>query len=197
MHIKLHEIASAFSIKPPARGLKTVGAFDLAAAKAEPKGPADFYRQHSFEVYLWSDLWRVATGPQQISWNEVPFDEASTAVVPNEPGIYAFKIAIRNTIMPDHGIIVYFGQSGAGSDGTLHNRFKQYLRDKKRGPKRPKFEWLFKTWPNDLKFCFASLECTEAQLRQLENDLSDAVIPVCSKMDFSAHVRRIVDALRT
>lgn len=174
-----------------------VSAFDLAAHKAQLKEPEDYYRQHSFTVYLWSDLWRKIAGPQAFEWSEVAFEDAAVDAVPMEPGIYAFKIAIRDTIMPEHSVIVYFGQSGAGSDGKLRKRFKQYLRGKKRGAKRILIDRLFRTWPNDLVFCYAALDCTEDELLKLENDLSDAAIPMCSTMDFSAHVRRIVPVLRS
>lgn len=172
-------------------------AFDLAASNATPRSAEDFYRDHAFTVYLWPALWRGQAGAQAFTWTEVPFDEASLEEIPSEQGIYAFKIRIANTIMPEHGVIVYFGQSGAGSQSNLKNRFRQYLRDRGRGAKRPKFQWLFSNWHDDLVFCFVSLNCSEEDLRKLENDLSDAVIPVCSTLDFSAHIRRIVPILRS
>lgn len=171
-------------------------AFDLAASTALPRTAEDFYREHAFSVYLWPDLWREQAGAQPFAWTEVPFEEGSVGAVPAEQGIYAFKIRINNTIMPEHAVIVYFGQSGAGSQSNLKNRFRQYLRDRVRGAKRPKFQWLFSNWSDDLLFCFSSLDWTEAHLRKLENDLSDAVIPACSTLDFSARIRRIVPVLR-
>ena len=163
---------------------------------AQSKTAEDFYRDHAFDVYLWPDLWRKQAGAQPYVWTEVPFEESSVDAVPAEQGIYAFKIRINNTIMPEHAVIVYFGQSGAGSQSNLRNRFRQYLRDRARGAKRPKFRWLFSNWSNDLTFCFASLNWAAADLLKLENDLSDAVIPVCSTQDFSARIRRIVPILR-
>jgi hypothetical protein len=171
-------------------------AFDLAARANTQRKPEDYLRDHSFRVYLWPKLWRGQTGVGNYAWTEVPFKEDSVETVPAEQGIYAFKIRIRNTIMPDHSVIVYFGQSGAGSQSNLKTRFRQYLRDRERGAKRPKFAWLFTNWPDDLIFCFSGLDWTESELRKLENDLSDAVIPVCSTLDFSARVRRIVAVLR-
>lgn len=176
--------------------LLSTDAFDLAARASKQRKPEDYLRDHSFRVYLWPDLWRGQAGSQPYVWTEVPFRDDSVEVVPAEQGIYAFKIRIRDTIMPDHSVIVYFGQSGAGSQSNLRTRFRQYLRDRDRGAKRPKFEWLFSNWSDDLMFCFSSLAWAETDLRKLENDLSDAVIPVCSTLDFSAHVRRIVPVLR-
>lgn len=177
----------------------TSDVFDLAARASELKGPADFFRDHEVPVFLWPNAWRAVEGVDDFEWTEVPFVEGSVDQIPATPGIYAFKIKLRETIMPDHSIIVYIGESGAGREGTVGNlqrRYKEYLRAKRRGAKRQKFAWLFERWPDDLVFCFASIDWGRAELGKLESDLSDAIIPVCSKMDFSAHVRRVVEILR-
>ena len=174
----------------------STSAFDLASA-TKARTAEDMYREHSFSVYLWPDLWRGQKGAHLFDWTEVPFTEDSVDDVPDQQGIYAFKIRITDTIMPEHSIIVYFGQSGAGSQANLRKRFRQYLRDRDRGAKRPKFERLFRNWRDDLLFCFSSLDWDEKDLRKLENDLSDAVIPFCSSLDYSATIRRVVAVLRS
>jgi len=174
----------------------TTSAFDLAANASQQRTAEDFFRDHSFRVYLWPLFWRDVTGAHDFNWTEVPFEQNSVAQIPAQQGIYAFKLRIQDTILPSHGIIVYFGESGVRGNGSLKRRFKEYLRDRRVGPKRPKFEWLFKNWPDDLVFCYATLNWTSEELAKLEKDLSDAAMPVCSTKDFSARIRRVAAVLR-
>ena len=154
-------------------------------------------RKQNHEIFILNSVMRGTTPWMENLTIASTVPEDSVDDVPYQQGIYAFKIRITDTIMPEHSIIVYFGQSGAGSQSNLRKRFRQYLRDRDRGAKRPKFERLFRNWRDDLLFCFSSLDWDEKELRKLENDLSDAVISFCSSLDYSAKIRRVVAVLRS
>lgn len=166
--------------------------FDLAQRHTAPKTPQDFLREHRVNVFVWPDAWRDAqTGPV-LSWGKVEFGRDTINDVPETRGVYAFCICVRGTIMPPHGVIVYFGETSR----TLRQRYREYVRDCTRGAKRPKFEHLFALWPNDLDFFFAPIDDNNVDLKVIEEELNDAVIPHCVTDDFSAEIRRIVPVLR-
>ena len=178
-------------------GVELSSVIDLARRKNEPKTHLEFFQQHSFHTFVWPEAWRNVIPKAPLDWTEVDFEEASRDSIPKLKGVYAFKIFVRDTVMPQHGVIVYFGQTGAGSSGTLRTRFGQYLRDKKKTPKRPLFAQLFELWGDDLVFCYAPTPWTKDEILSIESALNDAVVPWCVTNDFSAEVRAGVKVLRS
>lgn len=169
---------------------------DLAKKKSEPKSVLEFLQQNSFTVYLWPAAWNDVECEIPLEWNEVSFSSDSIDLIPVEKGVYAFKIEFNSSIFPSHGYIVYFGQSGSNSNGTLRSRFKQYLRDRSKGAKRPLFQDLFDRWGEHLTFCFVPIPANDFDLNALEESFNDASIPICVVNDFSAEMRPVVRALR-
>ncbi|WP_298362762.1 hypothetical protein [uncultured Litoreibacter sp.] len=165
---------------------------DLAAKKNDPKTPLDFYREHVVNVFVWPDAWRNAAASEALNWVKVEFGADTIEDVPEQRGVYAFCICVKNSIMPPHGVLVYFGETSR----TLRQRYREYVRDSERGAKRPRFENLFRLWPDDLDFFFAPIGDEDCDLRTIEQTLNDAVIPHCVIKDFSAEIRRIVPVLR-
>ena len=165
---------------------------DLAKKKSEPKEVADYFRDHSFDVFLWPDAWKSAQSDHALQWHKVEFGRSTIDAVPEIRGVYAFSISIRETIMPEHGILVYIGETSR----TLRQRYREYVRDSIRGAKRTKLEYLFERWSSDLEFFFAPIADEDCNLKQIEMTLNDAVIPLCVTDDFSAEIRRLVPVLR-
>ena len=125
---------------------------DLVKEKSELKDVQDFFRQHSFKVFLWADAWRKVKTEYALQWNKVEFGKASVNKVPEVRGIYAFSISIKNSVMPSHGVIVYFGETSR----TLRMRYTEYIRDSRHGAKRTKLKNLFDLWVSDLDFFLCS-----------------------------------------
>lgn len=165
---------------------------DLAAKKNVPKTVEDYFREHKINVYVWPAAWRNATAVHVLKWNRVDFCEATIGDVPEQRGVYAFCVSVKGSIMPPHGILVYFGETSR----TLRIRYAEYIRDCRNGAKRPKFNNLFELWSNDLDFYFAPIDDDACNLNEIEELLNDAVIPCCVTHDFSAEIRRIVPVLR-
>lgn len=165
---------------------------DLAQNKSEPKTVEDYFREHVVNVFVWPEAWRKAETDNALNWGKVEFGAATVNDVPEQRGLYAFCICVKNSIMPPHGVLVYFGETSR----TLRERYKEYVRDCERGAKRPRFQNLFRLWPGDLDFFYAPIEDDDCDLRVIEQTLNDAVIPHCVATDFSAEIRRIVPVLR-
>ena len=166
---------------------------DLVRDQTEPRTLVDYFSRHSVKTFLWPDAWRNAKSQCDLQWNRVTFGSDTIEDVPEMQGIYAFSICIKNSIMPPHGVIVYFGETSR----TLRERYREYLRDSKRGAKRIIFQLLFEQWPSDLDFLFAALPDTDCDLKLIEMSLNDAVIPFCATRGFSAEIQKIVRILRT
>ena len=94
--------------------------------------------------------------------------------------------------MPTHGVLVYFGETSR----TLRKRYREYLRESIRGAKRTRFRNLFDHWSSNLYFYFVPLPDEQVDLKSIEVDLNDAVLPYCVTDDFSAEIRQIVAILR-
>lgn len=165
---------------------------DLAAKKSEPKTPRHFFHEHSIQVFVWPDAWRDVATAQALNWSKVEFGQHTVDAVPEQRGVYAFCVSVKGSIMPSHGVLVYFGETSR----TLRKRYKEYLRDCRMGAKRPKIDNLFKLWSKDLDFFFAPIDDDVCDLKKIEEALNDAVIPHCVTNDFSAEIRRTIPVLR-
>ena len=168
------------------------GLIDLARRKSEPKIALDYLREHSFLITLWPEAWQSAASVHALNWERVEFGRATIAAVPEQRGVYAFCVSMRGTIMPPHGVIVYFGETSR----TLRQRYREYIRDSEKGSKRPRFSDLFNLWSENLDFYYAPIGDLTYDLKIIEEALNDAVIPHCVTHDFSAEVRQIVPILR-
>lgn len=167
---------------------------DLVNNTPTPKTAEDHYKAHTLSITIWPLAWKNAEVLVDLDWNSVIFGRNTIEQVPEERGIYALCISVKNSIMPNqHGPIVYIGQTSR----TLRIRYKEYLRDSEKGAKRPKLQKLFELWPEDLDFCFAPVTDPGIDLVQIEKVLNDAVMPIFVANDFSAEIKRIVAVLRT
>lgn len=165
---------------------------DFAMQEPEPMDREANFRQHTLPVVLWPHAWRTADVGPPLKWSRVEFGKDTIARVPRVRGIYALSINIKKTVMPEHGILVYFGQTSR----TLRKRYEEYIRESVRGAKRPRLRRLFDCWGSDMDFLYAPLVDNSHDLRTIELSLNDAVIPYGVVKDFSADVRQIVAILR-
>lgn len=164
---------------------------DLADRQQEAKGPIDFWKQHTINAILWPLAWKNANVGFPLQWKRIEFCRKNIDQIPNSPGVYAFSISIKNSIIPSQGTIVYFGQASC-----LKSRYKDYIGERTRGSKRIKFGILFKLWPDDIDFTFTTIDDQSYSLDEVEKALNDAVIPHFVTNDFSAEIRRLVQILR-
>jgi len=128
----------------------------------------------------------------QLDWIGVQFDHANANEVPNGRGVYAFIVEETGKGLPPHGYVMYVGKAGDGAH-SLRKRFRDYFQDIKR-PKRPSIYNMLNQWGDVLSFYFAEIHNPDVQLTDLETALNDALLPPFSKNDFSAGVRKAINA---
>jgi hypothetical protein len=128
----------------------------------------------------------------RLNWKVVRFTLSNVSAVPNRRGVYAFVVEEPNRGLPTHGYVMYVGKAGDGQN-SLRNRYRDYLHDQKR-PKRPHIYRLLNQWANVLSFYFAEIDDPTVPLTEIEMCLNDALLPPFCKNDFSAGIRRAINA---
>lgn len=79
------------------------------------------------------------------------------------------------------------------SQRTLHDRYGDYLREKKEN-KRPRVHYMLNKYPDDIHFAYSPMD-SAVDLSQLELDLNDAILPPVVVQDFTAEIRQLVKAI--
>lgn len=140
--------------------------------------------------------WRNYTLTHRLTWQSVKFEDANSATVPTEKGVYAFVVRHDNGYFPPHGFIMYIGITGIrGSKRTLRARYGEYVREKKRN-KRSHIHFMLNAYEDDIFFFYAPVTDTAVKLDELEKALNDAIVPPMNKKDFSAEMRSVIGAFR-
>ena len=113
----------------------------------------------------------------RLAWQSVKFTKASHGSIPEEPGLYAFVVRIPFDGLPQHGWVMYIGQTGDGtSSATLRSRYGQYLRDQ-RACKRAMVFLMLNLWDGHLEFFFTPQPRRKADLETMETQLLGAFRP--------------------
>jgi hypothetical protein len=129
---------------------------------------------------------------EMLNWKNVQFRQEQAESVPNSRGVYAFIIESAGNGLPPHGYVMYVGKAGDGRH-SLKKRFNDYFQEQKR-PKRPRIYRMLTRWHGVLSFYFAQIENPAIELTDIERSLNDALLPPFSRNDFSAGMRKAVNA---
>lgn len=145
---------------------------------------------------LWKRAWKRYSNPAVLAWDRVRFVASKRPQVPDAPGIYTFVVRPSLPNFIDDGYVMYIGQTGAATSAhTLRERFGDYLREKRDPAKRPGIVYLLNKWSGHIYFCFAQVDTSIVNLKALERDLNDAILPPFTKLDFSAEIRQLRNAM--
>ena len=147
--------------------------------------------------YLSPNRWRGCGVADPLTWQEVRFAEDNRSAIPNQRGVYAFVVRHDNGRFPPHGFIMYIGITGARSpDRTLRKRFADYLQEKNKD-KRPRVHYMLNKYADDLFFFYVPLPDPKFDLGKLELDLNDSILPPVVVKDFTAEIKKLVQALES
>lgn len=127
-----------------------------------------------------------------LTWSFVLYGEAEVEKVPDDRrGVYAFAVCHENGVLPPYGCVLYVGIAGRDSNRTLRQRYKDYLNEKKI-LKRERIARMIGTWHQVLRFYFAPVDdhMTAENLKTLEKQLNNALLPAFSVGDLDAATRR-------
>ncbi len=137
--------------------------------------------------------WATFSTPVNLSWHRVKFETTNVNNVPESKGIYAFVVEYPDSQFPPHGYVMYVGITKCDGGGSLRKRYRQYLSEK-RFLKRARINYMLNKWSQQLFFHYAEVADARCNVLDLEQRLCDAMIPPCNKNDFSAKIRKQVQA---
>jgi hypothetical protein len=150
--------------------------FDIVAATKK-------YKAELYEFYLNMGAWRTfRPGRPALTWQRVKFEVSNKPSVPNVPGLYVFTLELEYPSFPEHGYILYVGQTGANSQSgstssrTLRERFGEYFHEKRSASGRAAIKYMLNEWDGDLSFYYAPIP-NQARISKLEGKLIDATRP--------------------
>ena len=143
--------------------------------------------KHSF--YMDVASWKKFASPIPLNWTSVPFGEASRSQVPQVRGLYVFTVEAPGISLPQHGYILYVGETGNTSNATLRSRYGQYLADLRTEDGRPAVFYMLSNWEKDLIFNFVAVPDTAIDVKAIQDSFIDAVIPPINKKDMKASIR--------
>jgi hypothetical protein len=119
-------------------------------------------------------------------WASVRFEVASASSLPDAPGLYAFVLRVPFKGLPEHGWVLYLGETGdSSSKHTIKKRFRDYLREKN-NRKRLDIHMMLNVWDDNLEFFYLPLPSEKHRLKHLETRLLDTLKPPFTKQGYSA-----------
>lgn len=130
-------------------------------------------------------LWAAFAAKYNFLWEHTQFDAANRDNVPLEPGFYCFVVGLPGASLPPIGYPLYIGKT----ERTLRTRFGEYLREKDDEKGRVRVRKFIKVFDGELLFFFTNFHGTPEQVREIETELHDALMPPYSDTGFSADVR--------
>lgn len=158
--------------------------FDLVRATKAYKGDLERF-------YVDLSGWRKFKSKYKLVWKKLPFAKASKGQIPKVRGVYVFTVELTPSKLPAHGYILYVGETGEKSSANLRIRFSQYLKHLEKGGGRPKVLYMLRNWKSDLQFNFVALPDTTVDLKKIEQDMLNAVMPPINVADFTAELTAI------
>jgi hypothetical protein len=154
---------------------------------------ADDLKGNSLPIHLGAERWNSFSTAASLKWCSVPWNKRSMSKVPARRGIYAFTIRFRNSLLPEHGYILYVGIAGdEDSRGTLRTRFSRYFREARAG--RSRVHYFLNKWRSHLTFQYSEVPDKRFSLEKIEEQLCDAIVPFASRNDLSATLRKAKEA---
>ncbi|EPA9172612.1 hypothetical protein ACQ8AN_000044 [Acinetobacter baumannii] len=148
---------------------------------------SDRMRKYTENFILDPEKWKSFRPIANLDWHQVKFENSSKDSVPSQRGIYAFVLKMfsnstEESNFPCNGYILY----GGITTRTLKNRFGEYLRE---SGKRLRIFQMINNWEGNLYFYYSEIPDTSIDLKVLEKQFNNTVMPPFSQFDFSADIK--------
>ena len=134
----------------------------------------------------WPKRWAEFHAKHQLVWAHYSFAPGSANEIPTTPGLYCFFVGLPPASLPPVGFPMYVGKT----ERTLRVRFAEYLREQDNEKGRVRVRKFLNVFKDELYFSCTSFVGTGAQVKELETDLHNALMPAYSDIGYSAEVRQ-------
>ncbi|WP_139370466.1 GIY-YIG nuclease family protein, partial [Xanthomonas axonopodis] len=136
--------------------------------------------------------WAKFADKRKLDWKHTSFDKDSHPLVPEIPGFYCFVVGLPGTSLPPIGYPLYVGKT----ERTLRKRFGEYLREQDSERGRVRVRKFIKVFKGELLFFYTHFDGTPDEVKEIETELHDALMPAYSDTGFSAEVRESRNAFQ-
>ena len=131
------------------------------------------------------ERWRIFCDKYSLAWHSTPFKREHAGNVSDKPGVYCFHIGHDLTCLPTFGVSLY----GGITQRSLRERFLEYFRERDSNQGRTHVRKFLMVFREELSFGWSEVDTTPAvDLKTIEKDFNDAMMPPYSIRDFSADV---------
>lgn len=121
----------------------------------------------------------------ELGWTYTPFEESSVNQVSDCAGVYCFHLGHFLNCLPAWGLALYGGMSRT----SLRERCRAYFGERDSRYGRPAVRKFLNVFAGELTFAWAPVDTSSVNLKRLEEEMNDAMMPPYSKRDFSVNVR--------
>jgi len=146
------------------------------------------YKAEKHSFYMDVASWKKFTSPIALNWTRIAFGEATRTQVPTVRGLYVFTVVAPTLGLPEHGYILYVGETGNTGGATLRFRYGQYLANLNNEDGRPAVFYMMDNWKDDLFFNFVPVPDATIDVKAIQNSFIDALIPPVNKRDIDAKI---------
>lgn len=120
--------------------------------------------------------WETLAGHHlKLKWEEVKFERANAAALPNVEGLYMFVLSPKKINAGFLNYLFYIGETD-----SINRRFGNYLAKKTAGPKSGQYKVyrMIKDFPEHLYFVYAEFPgLDQAGRRKIEDEFLTALMP--------------------
>ena len=136
-------------------------------------------------IALFPNRWRVFCDKYRPHWQFTPFERPAVSRISDAPGIYCFHVGHARTCLPPLGLSLY----GGISEDSLRRRCMRYFSEKDAKEGRLSVRRFLHVFEGELTLVWSEIDTTAFDIKQMERDFNDAMMPPYSRRDFSAEIR--------
>ena len=136
-------------------------------------------------IALFPDRWRIFCDQYRPDWHHTPFVPEEVSKISDGPGVYCFHVGHGLACLPPLGLSLY----GGISEVSLRRRCMRYFSEKNAKDGRLSVRRFLHVFEGELTLVWSEIDMTMFDIKQLEKDFNDAMMPPYSRRDFSAELR--------
>ena len=134
---------------------------------------------------IFPDRWRQFCDQYNIIWQHTRFERELVQRISTNPGVYCFYVGHELDCLPPFGLSLY----GGITTRSLRERCLKYFWEKDTDQGRPHVRKFLQVFEGDLILGWSEVDTQTINIKTLEKDFNDAMMPPYSVKDFSVAVR--------
>lgn len=134
---------------------------------------------------LFPNRWRQFCDNYSLAWQYTPFERDLVQLISGDPGVYCFHVGHDLNCLPPFGLSLY----GGCTERSLRNRCLNYFWEKDAPQGRQHVRTFLQVFEGELTLGWSEVDIGRIDIKALEKEFNDALMPPYSVKDFSAEVK--------